>query len=277
MAGPLMAPYELLERLDDPDLVIVDCRWYLTDPGAGHHVYTEGHLPGAHYASLDDDLSGPKGPGRHPLPSPEAFGETCAALGITESTTVVAYDDSGGAVASRLWWMLTNQGHRHAFVLDGGIQAWTKAGGSLTRADTPQRTGAFATRDWLRTVDRDMVANRPTPHIVIDARSRERYRGDGEAVDPRAGHIPDAVSMPLTDNLNDDLTFLPADALKQRFEAAGITDAERVISQCGSGVTACHNILAMTVAGMGIANLYVGSWSDWSMSDLPIATGDEPG
>ncbi|GMR02726.1 MAG: sulfurtransferase [Acidimicrobiia bacterium] len=272
-----MTPNELVERLDDPDLVIVDCRWYLTDPDAGHHAYSEGHLPGALYASLDDDLSGAKGPGRHPLPTPEAFGETCAALGITESTTVVAYDDSGGAVASRLWWMLMNQGHRRAFVLDGGIQAWTNAGGSITGANTPQRTGGFATKNWSRTVDRGVVANRSDPRIVIDARSRERYRGQEEAVDPKAGHIPGALSMPLTDNLNDDLTLLPADTLKQRFEAAGITDAELVISQCGSGVTACHNILAMAVAGMGIADLYVGSWSDWSISGFPIATGDEPG
>lgn len=277
MSNTLMSPRELLLRIDDPDTVIVDCRWSLDDPDDGRRAYDDGHLPGAVYASLDDELSGSRGPGRHPLPSPKAFNRTCAALGVAESGTVVTYDDKGGAIAARLWWMLTNQGHRHTFVLDGGMQAWRAAGGSVTAAVTPARTGTFMTREWSRTVDRDVVANRSESRIVIDARSRERYRGDEEPVDPRAGHIPNALSMPLTDNLNDDLTFLPTDTLRQRFEAAGITEAERVISQCGSGVTACHNILAMVAAGMGTADLYVGSWSDWSVSGLPVATGDDSG
>ncbi len=277
MANTLMTPIELVRQIGDRDIVTVDARWSIDDPRVGRRAYDEGHVPGAVYASLDDDLSGPDGPGRHPLPSPDVLAATCVALGITESTTVVSYDDNGGAIAARLWWMLRDQGHRHVYVLDGGIQAWVEAGGSLTKGDPPDRVGAFATRAWSRTVDRDAVMKRSDARIVIDARSRARYRGCEEPVDAVAGHIPGAISMPLTGNLNDDLTFRPPHELKRRFEAVGITRAEEVISQCGSGVTACHNILAMTAAGMGTADLYVGSWSDWSVSGFPVATGLAPG
>ena len=277
MTSTLITASDLLDRIDDPGLVVVDCRWYLTEPDKGQAEYLAGHLPGAFYASLDTDLAGTEGPGRHPLPTPEAFASTCSRFGITPTSRVVAYDDAGGGIAARLWWMLQDQGHSAAFVLDGGIQAWVTAGGDLSTEVPGPSTGDFPARAWSRIVDRDDVLDRPGHRIVIDARARERYRGDEEPVDPKAGHIPGALSMPLTENLNEDLTFLTPEELTARFASVGIDTAGRVISHCGSGVTACHNILAMTVAGLGTADLYVGSWSDWSTSGLPVATGDEPG
>ena len=277
MTTTLITASELLDRVDDPDLVVVDCRWYLVEPEKGRQEYLAGHIPGAVYASLDTDLAGTGGPGRHPLPTPESFAATCERFGIDGSTTVVGYDDAGGGIAARLWWMLTNQGHRKSYVLDGGIQAWVASGGSLSPAIPESRTGDFTARPWRGVVERDGVRNRQARRIVIDARARERYRGDEEPVDPVAGHIPGAVSMPLTENLAEDLTFLPPEDLAKRFSSVGIDDAQDVISHCGSGVTGCHNILAMTIAGFGTADLYVGSWSDWSTSGLPVATGDDPG
>jgi len=277
MTSTLITASELLERIDDQDLVVVDCRWYLTEPEKGRSQYRAGHIPDAVYASLDTDLAGSQGPGRHPLPEPEDFAATCERLGVTGSSTVVAYDDGGGAIAARLWWMLTNQGHREVNVLDGGIQAWQAAGGTLSEDVPNTERGAFTSRPWTRTVHRADVASRSGNRIVVDARARERYRGDEEPVDPKAGHIPGAHSMPLAGNLNEDSTFLTPGELASRFASAGIDDAERVISHCGSGVTACHNILAMEIAGIGTADLYVGSWSDWSTSGMPVATGDEPG
>ncbi len=277
MKSPLISAGELAERIDDPSLVVVDCRWYLTEPERGKAEYLAGHIPGAVYASLDADLAGLDGPGRHPLPTPEEFARTCERFGIDGSSIVVGYDDAGGGIAARLWWMLENQGHREAFVLDGGIQAWTAAGGVLDSTIPEPCVGDFTARPWSSIVERDDVVNRPAHRIVIDARARERYRGDEEPVDPIAGHIPGALSMPLTENLNEDLTFLPPEDLAKRFSSVGIDDAGKVISHCGSGVTGCHNILAMVVAGFGTADLYVGSWSDWSTSGLAVATGDDPG
>ena len=277
MKSPLIAAHELLGRIDDPDLVVVDCRWYLTEPERGRSEYLAGHISGAVYASLDTDLAGMDGPGRHPLPTPEEFAATCRRFGVDGSSTVVVYDDAGGGIAARLWWMLENQGHRRVAVLDGGIQVWIAAGGVLS-TDVPElRDGDFAPRRWTAVVERDDVRNRPEHRIVIDARARERYRGDEEPVDPVAGHIPGALSMPLTENLNDDLTFHTPEELATRFSSVGIDSAAEVISHCGSGVTACHNILAMAAAGIGSGDLYVGSWSDWSTSGLPVATGDDPG
>ena len=271
MRSPLISATELLRA---GGVRLVDCRWYLGEPERGREAYDEGHLPGAVYASLDTDLSGPIGPGRHPLPSPEAFGATLGRLGIGPRTPVVVYDDRGGAVASRLWWMLTDQGHDEVAVLDGGIQAWSSAGGDLTTDEPRYATGPYPTRPWRDVADIDDVAGRPDDVAVLDARSVERFRGESEPVDAKAGRIPGAVSLPLTDNLDDDLRFLPAADLAARFTAIGVTNGSTTISSCGSGVTACHTILAMELAGMGRPALYVGSWSDWSASDHPIATGD---
>lgn len=277
MSSTIMSADELKRRIDREDTVVIDCRWYLGRSDAGVEAYRAGHLPGAVHASLDADLSSSVGPGRHPLPPPEAFAETCASFGITPSTTVVAYDDVGGAAAARLWWMLTNQGHRATFVLDGGIQAWLGSGGALdTAAPTPTR-GHIDPRPWSKTVDRNDVRDRRRDTVVIDARNGERYRGEGDSVDAAAGHIPGALSMPVSQNLNDDLTFRSSSELVEYFAAQGITSETDVYSQCGSGVWACHNILALGIAGMSDADLYVGSWSDWSSAGYPVVTGEHPG
>jgi thiosulfate/3-mercaptopyruvate sulfurtransferase len=276
MANPLTTADELAHILSNADVRVIDCRWYLGEPELGVAEYRRGHIPRAMYASLDDNLSGRDGPGRHPLPSPRAFRETLARFGITPSTTVVAYDDRGGAIASRLWWMLTDQGHETTSVLDGGLQAWTASGHSLTTSEYQPPMGAFETRFWRGTIDLEMVRARPGDAFLIDARSPERYSGDDEPVDPKAGHIPGAISLPLEGNLTEQLAFLSATALHRRFVGPGIEDSDDVIMHCGSGVTACHNILAMEVAGFKRPKLYVGSWSDWSSHDLPVATGDAP-
>ena len=272
MPSPLVAATDLIAR--NTPVRIVDCRWYLGEPDRGRAAYADGHLPDAVYASLDDDLSGPDGAGRHPLPSPEAFGMTLGRLGIGPTTSVVVYDDRGGAVASRLWWMLTDQGHEDVAVLDGGLQAWLSAGGRLTTEEPRHGDRPYPTRPWDGVIEIDAVASREDHMHVLDARSADRFRGEHEPVDPRAGHIPGALSLPLSENLDDELRFLPASSLAERFAQAGITDGTVTISQCGSGVTACHNILAMEIAGLGRPALYVGSWSDWSTSGMPIATGD---
>jgi thiosulfate/3-mercaptopyruvate sulfurtransferase len=276
MSEPLITADELEPIIAAEAVRVIDCRWYLGEPEEGYRAFMEGHLPSAMYASLDADLSGRNGQGRHPMPSPEAFALTLERFGISASTQVVAYDDRGGAVASRLWWMLTDQGHAMTSVLDGGIQAWKRGGRSLTTSVHEPGPGAFSTRPWNQVVYRDQVASRSDGALVIDARSGERFRGDEEPVDPKAGHIPGAISLPLDDNLAPDLTFLPPSVLRERFLDAGVVNAAQVISQCGSGVTACHNILAMEVAGIDRPDLYVGSWSDWSSSDLPVATGSAP-
>ena len=276
MASPLISVTDLERVLENDDVRLVDCRWYLTEPELGVAEYQRGHISGAVYASLEADLSGVRGPGRHPLPAPNNFEATLEGLGITSSTTVVVYDDRGGAIAARLWWMLTNQGHDLTSVLDGGIQAWIAAGHNLSIAQPSPPKGAFLCRPWTGIVDRDIVINRNEDTVLIDSRSIERYAGDEEPVDPKAGHIPGAISVPQADNLTQDLMFLTPDTLHSRFSGAGATGAEDVIVHCGSGVTACHNILAMEVAGIRRPDLYVGSWSDWSSRDLPVATGEAP-
>ena len=275
MAGPLITTEELASMGDD-DVVIFDCRWYLGEPDVGEAAYRLSHIPGAHYLSLDDHLSGPTGPGRHPLPEPDAFAATMEAFGVDGSATVVGYDDRGGAIAARLWWMLTDQGHQAATVLDGGIQAWQDAGFELTDEVPGVATrGTFPHRPWAGTVSRDDVAGRSSDTVVIDARSFERYAGFEEPIDPKAGHIPGAISVPMSHNLSSDQRLLDPNELAGRFDAMDLRD-RTVISQCGSGVTACHNVLAMELAGLERPLLYVGSWSDWSASDLPIRTGPMP-
>ena len=276
MANPLISVFELRERLDDADIVIIDSRWYIDDPTAGRATYDKSHIPGARFVDLDTDLAQVTGAGRHPLPAHETFGETCGRLGIDRTVHVVVYDDRGGGIAARMWWMLTNQGHPAVSVLNGGLDAWNAIDAPLTdELPTVVRT-TFPTHPWTRTVDRHDVENRPSTTVLIDARASERYRGDEEPIDPVAGHIPGALSMPLEGNLNADMTFMTPIELQERFASVGIEDTRTVIMHCGSGVTACHNILAMVVAGMPAADLYVGSWSDWSTVGLPAAIGDNP-
>jgi thiosulfate/3-mercaptopyruvate sulfurtransferase len=274
--GQLISATELIDRLRDPGVRVVDCRWYLMEPAGGRGAFEAGHIPGAVYADLDRDLSARSGAGRHPLPTPEAFAATMGLMGIDRSTFVVAYDDRGGAIAARLWWMLTSQGHDTVTVLDGGIQAWTDLGGDLSTVVIDPVPTSFEAQAWTGTVTIDEVADRPATAVVLDARDADRYAGDVEPVDPKAGHIPGALSQPMTGNLGTDLRFRPPPVLADGFGALGIDRRTHVITHCGSGVTACHTILAAEIAGLPRPDLYVGSWSDWSSTDRPVATGTHP-
>jgi thiosulfate/3-mercaptopyruvate sulfurtransferase len=270
------SPEELLRRLDRPNLRICDVRWYLVDPARGRREYAKGHLPGAVFVDVDSDLVATEGPGRHPLPDPVSFARRLQALGIGDDSEVVAYDDAGGAVAARLWWMLEDLGHHDVSVLDGGVTAWLAAGGGLTTEIPAYPPGRLTLRDhWTRTIDRAALIPRLVAGDValVDARAPERYRGDIEPVDPVAGHVPGAVNRPFAGNLGPDGRLLPADELRRRFADLG----QEVVVSCGSGINACHDALAMRVAGLPDPLLYPGSYSDWSRAGMGVATGDEPG
>ena len=272
--SPLIAPEQLAERLDAPRLRLLDVRWWLTEPERGHRDYLAGHLPGAVWVDLDTDLTAPAGPGRHPLPGAAAFAARMARLGVGDDSDVVAYDDVGGTIAARLWWMLDDLGHRSVRVLDGGYAAWTAVGLPVTREiPVPRPAGSLTLANrWSHVIDRDGLAAQLGRVALVDARAPERYRGDIEPVDPYPGHIPTAVNLPLPGNLGPDGRFLDPAALRDRFAPLG----EPVVVACGSGVNACHNALAMRVAGLPDAILYEGSYSDWTRSGMPVATGDEP-
>lgn len=270
----LIDPESLLARLGDPDLRIADVRWWLAEPGKGRHDYEAAHLPGAVFVDPDEDLSAPVGPGRHPLPDPRTFADRMAELGFDDASDVVVYDDVWGAVAARLWWMLDDLGHPRVRVLDGGLAAWTAIGGPLTNAVQARPAGRLHLRDrWTRTIDRVALVERLGRVVLLDARASERYRGDVEPVDAAPGHIPTALSRPIAGNLGPDDRFLDPETLRARFDPLG----GDVVSACGSGVNACHNALAMRIAGLPAPLLYPGSYSDWAGAGMPVATGDEPG
>lgn len=267
---------ELAALLDDPSVVVADVRWYL-DGRSGRAAYEAGHIPGSVFIDLETVLAAAPGdgPGRHPLPDPEVFAAGMWAAGISDDDLVVAYDDAGGSVAARLWWMLRVTGHTAA-VLDGGIHAWT---GDLETGAPPARaSGTFTATPWPqdRIVDADDVARMiEEGTAVVDARAAERYRGEVEPIDPRAGHIPGARSAPWSDNLSPRGTFLSAGELRATYETLGARRDRPVVAYCGSGVTACHDVLALTLAGFDDVRLYEGSWSDWcSDPERPAATGD---
>jgi thiosulfate/3-mercaptopyruvate sulfurtransferase len=267
-------------------LLVFDCRFDLAQPEQGALSYLEGHLPGAQYLHLDRDLSAPRssGPawgGRHPLPSREVFAALMASRGCQDKLPVVAYDNSGGMYAARLWWMLRWLGHLPVQVLDGGLAAWVAAGGALRAGPAPapaRAPGCFTLREPLvRSID--YAALRATlgegRRLVVDARAPDRFRGENETLDPIAGHIPGAANRFFRDNLQPDGLFKPATQLQAEWRAlmAGRSPAD-LVAQCGSGVTACHNLLAMESAGLGGSALYAGSWSDWcAQPDAPVATG----
>ncbi len=281
-SSPLIDLAELDARMAKPGLRIADVRWYLGRDGAGRAAYDAGHIPGAIFVDLDTDASDHDGygaPGRHPLPSPRVFARRMGELGLGSDDFVVAYDDSGGAIAARLWWMLDNLRHRGGVaVLDGGIQAWTAAGCDLESA-APTREPAQTLElgsEWHNVIEREELADRLGELVIIDARAPERYRGEVEPIDPVAGHIPTAVSVPVTDNVDPTGRFRQAQDLRARYEAVQRAETPTVVS-CGSGTTACHDILAMRIAGLPETLLYVGSFSDWSRSGMPVATGPEPG
>jgi thiosulfate/3-mercaptopyruvate sulfurtransferase len=235
--------------------------------------------PGAIYVDVDSDLAASPGPGRHPLPDPETFRRRMEELGIGDGHLVVAYDDVGGWVAARLWWMLDDLGHRRVAVLDGGVQAWLAIGGAMTTA-VPALPAAslHLASAWSKVIDRDGLRARLGSVRLLDARAAARYRGEIEPIDAVAGHIPTAVSAPTDDNLGPDGRFLPPTALAERYRALGADGASReVVTTCGSGVSATHHALALRVAGLPDPLLYPGSYSDWTQSGLPIATGSDPG
>lgn len=247
---------------------ICDTRWYLSEPDLGWRQYGEGHIPGAVFIDLETVLSGDHGPGRHPLPRPEEFCASLGRLGIAPDTHVVIYDSAGGAVAARMWWMLRSLGHSRVSILDGGIDAWTASGLPLT-AEASIIVPDFYPRitQWTGVVDRHEVGKALGTRTLVDARTNQRYRGEIEPIDPRAGHIPSAINLPYAGNLNADGSFRSREALAGRFADLG----EEPIVYCGSGITACHNLLAMELAGVEGGRLYEGSWSDWSShDDLPV-------
>ncbi len=270
----LISADALRSRIGDPDLRLADVRWWLADPPKGRRDYEAGHVPGAVFVDLDTDLVAVDGPGRHPLPDPAAFLRRMEALGFDSASRIVVYDDAGGTVAARLWWMLEDLGHPRVQVLDGGIQAWVEAGGPITTSVPPSALGRLDLREqWSRTIDKAALIARLGKIAIVDARAGERYRGDIEPIDPVAGHIPTAISRPTAGNLGPDGRLLAPIELRARFETIG----KEVVVACGSGVNACHNALAMRVAGLPDPLLYPGSYSDWSRSGMPVATGDEPG
>jgi thiosulfate/3-mercaptopyruvate sulfurtransferase len=269
--------------------VLLDCRFDLNDPGAGRRAYAEGHIPGAHYVDLNQDLSSPvtSTSGRHPLPAPDALAAYFAAAGIRGETQVIAYDEANGSFAARAWWLLGWLGKAPVAVLDGGFKAWVAAGGAA--AGAPVETGepkpahggaqpAFTVRLRPETVltAADVLRALEDPRrLVVDARAAERFAGTVEPLDPVAGHVPGAVNHPFTGNLTTDGRFLPAAELRRRWlDRLRGTEPADAILMCGSGVTACHNLLAMTSAGLPGGKLYAGSWSEWIRDPArPVARG----
>jgi thiosulfate/3-mercaptopyruvate sulfurtransferase len=276
----LIGADELAHAIDG--CLVIDTRHDLVDVGAGRRAYDEAHVPGAFFLGMDADLSAPKDGrnGRHPLPDRDRMRQLLEALGLTAERQLVAYDAQGGAMAARLWWLARWIGHENVAVLDGGLAAWKKAGYPLSAEVSQPKPGRLPERppvtqpvqagDVLAVLGRADVP-------LVDARTAERYRGDSEPLDPVAGHIPGAANRPWQSNLREDGRFKPAPVLRAEFDAMlrGLP-ASAMLHYCGSGVSACHNLLAMAHAGLPGARLYPGSWSEWVADpSRPVATGDE--
>lgn len=283
---PLISTQWLAKHLNDANVRVVDTRWYLLQPTKGETDYASAHIPNAIYLHVDRDLAAPPLPdaktGRHPLPDADAFAETMVRAGISGETRVIAYDDAGGANAARLWWLLRYFGHENVSLLDGGLTQWIVEGRPLT-AEIPK----FPRGDFHARAHPNMVITkaemtgllRNSRVLILDARAPERYRGETEPIDARAGHIPGAISAPLAGNLisTNDLRFRNPTELRARFEALGANDASEIIAYCGSGVNAAQEIFALELADFDRARLYAASFSEWSRdADLPIATGRAP-
>jgi thiosulfate/3-mercaptopyruvate sulfurtransferase len=279
--GPLVDAATLARHIGR--WIVVDCRFTLTDPPAGRAAYERGHIPGARYAHLDDDLARPPnaGEGRHPLPDPERLAATLGSWGIGAQDTVVAYDEGSGAIAARLWWLLRWLGHEHAAVLDGGFAAWQEAGLPVEQQGpvvTPRRySRARAATDGVVATG-ELAARQRAGDVLVDARAAPRYRGEQEPIDPKAGHVPGAVNRPFSAKVTPAGRFRPAAELRaELLELLQGRDATRLVAMCGSGVTACHLLLALEVAGLPGGRLYAGSWSEWIRDPTrPIKTGAEP-
>jgi len=279
----LVQAEELAARLDEPRLRIFDCRFDLARPAYGRQAYRDEHVPGAAYADLNDDLSRPATAtsGRHPLPEPARFAARLRQWGVNADSRVVAYDDGNGMYAARLWWMLRWLGHDDVAVLDGGMRRWLQLGLPLTEDMPACAPGDFAAQvrpEMLADADSVLAAIREPGTRLLDARAPERYRGEVEPIDKVAGHVPGARNHPFGLSLDGNGRFLPAAALRAAL-ATSLADAapRRTIAYCGSGVTACHLLLAMELAGLHGARLYAGSWSEWSSDPArPVATGAQP-
>jgi len=267
----------LADHLQDPDWIIVDCSYDLADKNAGRNSYLEAHIKGAVFADVHDDLSGPPvtDHGRHPLPTEKALNRLFSQLGINRDSQVIIYDNACACFAGRLWWMLRYMGHEAVAVLDGGRQGWEQAGLPDATGDeknTQTNYSGKANTDWLVTVD-----SVPAAKLLIDSRDPQRYRGEVEPLDKAAGHIPYAINRFWKNNLDDSGLFKGPDQLRKEFDIcfAG-TDVNKTVFYCGSGVTACHNLLAVAHAGLASPRLYAGSWSDWcSDPSRPVATGED--
>ena len=273
MSGPLVSAAWLRERLGDPGLLVVDCRYRLGEPGAGEELWREGHIPGAAFMDLDRDLAGEPGEGgRHPLPEPDDFEAAARRAGIGPDTVVIAYDEAAEGGAARLWWLLRHFGHDRVSVLDGGLRGWREEGGPLEAGAEPARGAeptAFVARPRAGdTRSSDELAAAPLG-TLLDARAPERYRGEVEPIDPVAGRIPGAVNLPFAE-LAPGGRFLAPDELRARFEAASAAPGRELVAYCGSGVTACVVLLAAELAGLEGGRLYPGSWSEWSGRGLPV-------
>ena len=276
----LVTPEELARHLDDPDWVVIDTRHELTNPETGPRVYAEGHIPGAYFMHVDHDLAAPRTGtnGRHPLPDLAEFAAKLNQRGVAPGKQVVVYDDLGGNYAVRLWWMLKWLGHDRVALLDGGYPLWVKEGRPVTREVPAPRKGAFVPRPHLGdVVDAHFVERfaKSPEGAVVDARAAERFTGKQETIDPVAGHVPGALNRFWKDNLEPDGRFKAASKLRPEFEALlGSRAPSQVVHMCGSGVTACHNLFAMELAGMPGSRLYPGSWSEWvADASRPVATG----
>lgn len=282
---PIVSCEEAALHAADPSWLFVDCRYDIIDRDKGVRDYAANHIPGAIHAHVDRDLSGPVGDGRkgrHPLPLPPSFVRWCSLNGIGPNTFVVAYDDQAGQWASRVWWLLRYYGHTKVAVLDGGLTRWKALKLPLQSGhETPRKPDKFVgAPGQMPVVDAAILETglgKPAAHQLVDARAGERYRGEVEPLDKKAGHIPGAISMPFGGNMGEQMRFLPDDKLRERFERSlGVQEAGRVACYCGSGVTATHNVLAMELAGMGTPALYAGSWSEWSFPEAgrPIEIGE---
>ena len=247
-----------------PDAVVVDTRLALTGE-TGYQRYDAGHIPGAAYLDVDDDLAAPPGVGgRHPLPDSDLFVAAVRRAGVWHGSTVVAYDDGPGTAAARLWWLLRDHGHDDVLVLDGGLAAWRAAGRPVSTERAVPEPGDWDGRPGhLRVVEADAIPDLVRDGVLIDARAAQRFRGEHEPIDPVAGHIPGAVNAPLTENTDDLGRFLPDHELRERFASLGVRDDLPVAAYCGSGVTATQTLLALRLAGFAEAALYPGSWSGW--------------
>jgi thiosulfate/3-mercaptopyruvate sulfurtransferase len=271
--GPLVDAGWLAEHAHDPSVRVIDFRWYL-DGRSGFEAYRKGHIPGAAFVDLDGEVTGRRpGAGRHPLPEREAFQRVMREAGVNRDSRVVVYDDQGGSPAARLWWLLRYFGHDAGGVLDGGLAAWP---GELASGEEAVPGGDFVAAEPRlgMKLDYEAVRELTAASVLIDARSPQRFRGELEPVDPVAGHIPGARNARWEENLGPDGRLKSPAELRQRFAELGIHDGFEAVAYCGSGVTACVNLLALEVAGLPGARLYPGSWSDWSnRPDAEIATG----